>query len=41
VAVELTPEAARQLAQTILATLEQAEASGHLEVTVAHAETSG
>ena len=31
VAVELTPEAARKLAQTILATLEQAEAGGYLE----------
>jgi Family of unknown function (DUF6295) len=41
VAVELTPEAARQLAQTILATLEQAEASGHLEETAVHAETRG
>ena len=30
VAVELSPEAARQLAQTILATLDQAEAGGWL-----------
>jgi hypothetical protein len=33
VAVELTPEAARQLAMTILATLEKAEADGFLEPT--------
>jgi hypothetical protein len=31
VAVELTPESARQLAQTILAMLEQAEAGGYLQ----------
>ena len=31
VAVELTPEAARKLAETILATLDQAEAGGYLE----------
>ena len=31
VAVELTPESARQLAQTILATLERAESGGYLE----------
>jgi len=39
VAVELTPEAARQLAMTILATLDSAEAGGWLEDTpqpVAH-----
>jgi Family of unknown function (DUF6295) len=33
VAVELTPEAARQLALTILATLDSAEAGGWLEET--------
>ncbi len=33
VAVELTPESARQLAETILATLERAEAGGYLETT--------
>ena len=33
VAVELTPESARQLAKTILATLERAEAGGYLETT--------
>ena len=31
VAVELTPDSARQLAQTILAMLERAEASGYLQ----------
>jgi Family of unknown function (DUF6295) len=35
VAVELTPEAARQLAQAILATLDTAEAEGWLEETPA------
>ena len=33
VAVELTPEAARQLAMTILATLDKAQADGFLEET--------
>jgi hypothetical protein len=33
VAVELSVESARQLVQTILATLKQAEASGYLETT--------
>ena len=33
VAVELSPESARQLVQTILATLERAEAGGYLETT--------
>ena len=33
VAVELTPESARQLAQTILAMLERAEAGGYLPPT--------
>jgi hypothetical protein len=33
VAVELTPESARALAQTILATLERAESGGYLENT--------
>jgi hypothetical protein len=33
VAVELTPESARQLVKTILATLERAEAGGYLETT--------
>lgn len=33
VAVELTPESARQLARTILATLERAEAGGYVERT--------
>jgi Family of unknown function (DUF6295) len=37
VAVELTPESARQLAQAILATLESAEAGGWLEETPEHA----
>jgi hypothetical protein len=36
VAVELTPEAARQLAMTILATLEKAETDGFLEETPEH-----
>ncbi len=36
VAVELTPEAARELAQTILATLDQAEAGGWLPETAEH-----
>ena len=34
VAVELTPEAARELAMTILATLDKAEADGFLEATL-------
>jgi hypothetical protein len=33
VAVELTPESARQLAQTILAMLDRAEGSGYLSFT--------
>jgi len=33
VAVELSVESARQLVQTILATLERAEAGGYLETT--------
>jgi len=33
VAVELTPESARQLAQTILAMLDRAEGSGYLSLT--------
>jgi hypothetical protein len=33
VAVELTPESARQLAHAILATLERAEAGGYLDKT--------
>jgi hypothetical protein len=37
VAVELTPESARQLAQAILATLDSAEAGGWLEETPQHA----
>jgi len=37
VAVELTPEAARQLAQAILATLDSAEAGGWLEEAPAQA----
>jgi Family of unknown function (DUF6295) len=37
VAVELTPESARQLAQAILATLDSAEAGGWLEETPEHA----
>jgi hypothetical protein len=40
VAVELTPEAARELAKTILATLEQAETDGWLEETAEHAHGS-
>jgi hypothetical protein len=38
VAVELTPESARQLALTILATLDRAEADGWMSETHAHAE---
>jgi hypothetical protein len=34
--VELTPEAARELAMTILATLDKAETDGFLEETPAH-----
>ena len=37
VAVELTPESARQLAETILATLDRAEHDGWLEETHQHA----
>jgi hypothetical protein len=37
VAVELSPESARKLVQTILATLAQAEAEGHLAPTEAAA----
>ena len=37
VAVELTPEAARQLAQTILTALEQAESGGWIPETPEHA----
>ena len=33
VAVELSPESARQLVQTILATLERAEVGGYLKIT--------
>jgi hypothetical protein len=36
VAVELTPESARELAQAILATLEHAEADGWLSETAEH-----
>jgi hypothetical protein len=36
VAVELTPESARELAKTILATLEQAEAGGWIPETAEH-----
>ena len=39
VAVELTPEAARELAMTILATLDKAEEGGFLEETPAHAHS--
>ena len=39
VAVELTPESARQLALTILETLERAQAEGHLEYTPEHAHS--
>jgi hypothetical protein len=38
VAVELTPESARQLAETILATLQQAETGGWLEETPVSSE---
>jgi hypothetical protein len=41
VAVELTPEAARELARTILATLEQAESDGWLDETAEHTHTHG
>jgi hypothetical protein len=41
VAVELTPEAARELARTILATLERAEADGWLPETEAHTHVHG
>jgi hypothetical protein len=34
--VELTPEAARELAMTILATLDKAESDGFLETTPEH-----
>jgi hypothetical protein len=36
VAVELTPESARQLVQAILQTLERAEEGGYLEEHAAH-----
>jgi hypothetical protein len=39
VAVELTPESARQLAETILATLARAEAGGYLETTESRRES--
>lgn len=39
VALELTPESARQLVNTILATLAEAEAKGHLEEPHDHAHT--
>lgn len=39
VAVELTPESARQLAETILATLAQAESGGFLETAPAPEHT--
>jgi hypothetical protein len=39
VAVELTPESARQLAFTILETLERAQAEGHLESMPAYAHS--
>jgi hypothetical protein len=41
VAVELTPEAARELARTILATLERAESDGWLAETAEHAHVDG
>jgi hypothetical protein len=41
VAVELTPEAARELARTILATLERAESDGWLAETAEHAHVQG
>jgi hypothetical protein len=40
VAVELTPEAARELAMTILATLEKADADGYLEATPEHVHSN-
>jgi hypothetical protein len=40
VAVELAPEAARQLAMTILATLDRAKADGYLEETAEPRGTS-
>ena len=41
VAVELTPEAARELARTILATLERAESGGWLTETAEHTHAHG
>ena len=41
VAVELTPEAARELAKTILATLERAESDGWLPETAEHPHVHG
>jgi len=41
VAVELTPEAARELAKTILATLERAESDGWLPETAEHTHVHG
>jgi hypothetical protein len=41
VAVELTPEAARELARTILATLERAESDGWLSETEEHTHAHG
>ena len=41
VAVELTPEAARELARTILATLERAESDGWLAETEEHPHAHG
>ena len=41
VAVELTPEAARELARTILATLERAESGGWLTETGEHTHAHG
>src|SRR5262249_8808628 len=41
VAVELTPEAARELAKTILATLERAESDGWLPKTAEHTHGHG
>ena len=41
VAVELTPEAARELAKTILATYERAESDGWLPETAEHTHVHG
>jgi hypothetical protein len=41
VAVELTPEAARELAKAILATLDEAESGGWIEETAAHTHGPG